>query len=182
MNPSSRILTVGILALVVSAGLFAATHRQTAPAANAVEVGIVAWGRDFDTGQAQAKASGKPMLVLFQEVPGCKGCQRFGRQVMSDPGIVKGIQENFTAVLVCNNHPGQDAEVLKRFGEPAWNYQVVRFLTAEGRDLIPREDQVWTVPALAVRMVKALEVAGRPVPADLRALQTAIPQPSPAAP
>jgi Thioredoxin-like len=174
MTLSVRILSVGILALAVGAGLLAALDRRTAPAANPVEVGKVAWGRDFDAAQAEAKASGKPMLVLFQEVPGCKGCQKFGREVMSDPTIVKAIQENFTAVLVCNNHPGKDAEVLKRFGEPAWNYQVVRFLNAEGRDLIPREDQVWTVPALSARMVKALEAAGRPVPAELRGEQPAI--------
>jgi hypothetical protein len=182
MAPRVRIFFIGILALAVGAGFFAATDPGRAPVANPVEVGKVAWGRDFDAGQAEAKASGKPMLVLFQEVPGCKGCQRFGRQVMSDPKIVKAIQENFTAVLVCNNHPGKDAEVLKRFGEPAWNYQVVRFLTAEGRDLIPREDQVWTVPALSARMVKALEAAGRPMPAELRATQAVISRPSMAPP
>jgi Thioredoxin-like len=174
MTPFVRTLSLGVLALAAGIGLFAAFHRPVAPVANAVEVGKVAWARDFDAAQGVAKLSGKPMLVLFQEVPGCKGCQRFGRQVMSDPGIVKAIQENFTAVLVCNNHPGKDAEVLKRFGEPSWNYQVVRFLTADGRDLIPREDQVWTVPALSARMAKALEAAGRPVPAELRTAQTVI--------
>jgi len=182
MAPRVRILCIGILALAAGAGLFAGIDWETAPAANPVEVGKVAWGRDFDAGQAASRASGKPMLVLFQEVPGCKGCQRFGREVMSDPRIVKAIQENFTAVLICNNHPGKDEEVLKRFGEPAWNYQVVRFLTADGRDLIPREDQVWTVPALAARMVKALDVARQPAPAELRAAQTASPRSSAAPP
>ena len=35
-----------------------------------VEVGTVSWGRSYDDALAQAKESGKPMLVLFQEVPG----------------------------------------------------------------------------------------------------------------
>jgi hypothetical protein len=164
------ILFIGALAFCVAAGFFGMLHGNAAPVVNAVEVGAVAWGRDFDAAQAQAKASGKPILVLFQEVPGCKGCQRFGREVMSDPRMVKAIQENFVPLLICNNRPGKDAEVLQRFGETAWNYQVVRFLNADGADLIPREEQVWTVPALTARMARALEKAGRTVPGDLRDL------------
>ena len=53
----------------------------------------------------------------------------------------------------------------KRFKEPAWNYQVVRFLDAEAKDIIPRKDRVWTIEALAMRMVEALEKHGRKTPA-----------------
>lgn len=35
-----------------------------------VELGAVAWLRSFDTGAARAKAEQKPILLLFQEVPG----------------------------------------------------------------------------------------------------------------
>ena len=35
-----------------------------------VELGKVKWIRDIDEGVAQAKKTKKPILVLFQEVPG----------------------------------------------------------------------------------------------------------------
>ena len=37
---------------------------------NPVEVGNVDWGRDFDAALKMSAESGKPVLVLFQEVPG----------------------------------------------------------------------------------------------------------------
>jgi hypothetical protein len=35
-----------------------------------VELGQVRWRRDFEAGLAEAKRTGKPVLLLFQEVPG----------------------------------------------------------------------------------------------------------------
>lgn len=35
-----------------------------------VEVGKVKWGRDIDAALKESKKSGRPVLVLFQEVPG----------------------------------------------------------------------------------------------------------------
>lgn len=35
-----------------------------------VELGQVKWRRDFEAGLAEAKETGKPVLLLFQEVPG----------------------------------------------------------------------------------------------------------------
>ena len=35
-----------------------------------VELGQVRWRRDFDAALAEAKAADKPVLLLFQEVPG----------------------------------------------------------------------------------------------------------------
>jgi Thioredoxin-like len=102
----------------------------------------VKWQIDYDTAPASAKESGKPVFLLFQEVPGCAGCKQFGRDVLSDTAVVRGIEENFIPLLIPNNQPGRDAEVLAKSGEPAWNYQVIRFLEANGRDLIPRKDRV----------------------------------------
>ena len=82
----------------------------------------------------------------------------------------KAIEEHFVPIAIINNTGGKDREVLKKFGEPAWNYQVVRFLTSEGKDIIPRKDKVWTLNALAERMRAALKKAGRDVPADLQKL------------
>jgi hypothetical protein len=149
---SAAVLFGGMLLAASQAGCQPEKNSQ-----NPVEVGKVAWGRDYEAARKAAKLSGKPIFLLFQEVPGCAGCKQFGREVLSDPTVVKTIQENFIPLLIPNNQPGKDAEVLAKYDEPAWNYQVVRFLDANGRDLIPRKDRVWEAPELKQRMALALE-------------------------
>ena len=134
------------------------------------EAGKVAWGRDLEVALAASETDKKPVFALFQEIPGCAGCKQFGRDVLSNPLLVEAIQAEFTPLLIHNNKAGNDAEVLKRFDEPAWNYQVVRFLDAHGKDVIPRRDQVWETCPLAERMITTLTTAKRPVPEYLRLL------------
>jgi len=68
-------------------------------------------------------------------------------------------------MLVYNNrNSGMDRELLRRYREPAWNYQVIRFLDANGRDIIPRKDRVWTTRGVAQQMIKTLKALNRPVP------------------
>lgn len=135
------------------------------PVDNAVEIGLVRWQRDFPGSLAAAGRSGKPILLLFQEVPGCIGCQTFGAEVLSHPLLVEAIEDNFIPVLVYNNRgSGMDKELLERFAEPSWNFQVMRFLNGQGEDIIPRKDRVWTVAETAARMVWSLEASNRPVP------------------
>ena len=91
---------------------------------------------------------------------------------MTNPSLVEAIENEFFPVLVYNNRKGgPDEELLRRFQEPAWDYQVIRFLDAAGRDVIPRKDRVWTTGGVASRMVEALEAANRPVPKYLEDLQ-----------
>lgn len=170
-------------AVAVPAVLLATTALHSEPASpenivliphrdQPVEVGQVAWGRNFDGALKASETSGKPVLVLFQEVPGCSGCQDFGKEVLSHPLIVEAIESAFEPVLVFNNRSsGQDPELLKRYNEPSWNYQVMRFLKPDGEDLIPRRDRIWTVPAVAERLIEALEAADRPVPAYLQTVR-----------
>lgn len=47
-----------------------AQKESSAEASTPVELGRVAWGRDHDAAFRAAKDSGKPLLLLFQEVPG----------------------------------------------------------------------------------------------------------------
>jgi hypothetical protein len=136
-----------------------------------IEVGKVNWQRDFDAALASSKESGKPVFVLFQEVPGCSGCKQFGEDVLSDPLVVDAIENEFTPLLIHNNTGGEDAAILKRYNEPAWNYQVVRFLDFKGKDLIPRKDRVWSTGPLVDRMLLALGKAKPPVPRYLSLLQ-----------
>ncbi|NNL77559.1 MAG: hypothetical protein HKO68_14585 [Desulfobacterales bacterium] len=49
---------------------------------NPIEVGHVRWGRDFETALQISANTGKPVLVLFQEIPGCSGVRKFGREVL----------------------------------------------------------------------------------------------------
>ena len=42
------------------------------PGSQDVEVGLVSWERDFDIAVQLSKQQDKPILALFQEVPGCK--------------------------------------------------------------------------------------------------------------
>lgn len=130
---------------------------QAHAAANPVEVGEVEWGRDYEQALEKAKESGKPIFLLFQEVPGCAGCKQFGQDVLSDAVVVETIETKFVPLLIHNNKGGEDARIRKKYGEPAWNYQVVRFLDADGRDIIPRKDRVWSGPALMSRIQMALD-------------------------
>lgn len=161
---------MGAFLKVCPTGVAAAKAREAAAPEAPVEIGRVAWLRDLDDGLARAKESGKPVFLLFQEVPGCAGCREFGRDVLANPQMVAAIESHFVPVFIPNNRPGKAAEVLKQYGEPAWNFQVVRFLAADGKDLIPREDKIWSVPALAKRMVRSLEKAGLPASAALQEL------------
>lgn len=154
------------LALVFSSLLPERTNAIEPP----IEAGKVRWGRDLRNALASSDSSGKPVLVLFQEIPGCAGCRQFGQDVLSNSVLVEAIETEFTPLLIHNNKSGKDADVLRLYGEPAWNYQVVRFLDASGKDLIPRNDRVWDTGALSERMVGALTKAGRPVPGYLRLL------------
>ena len=125
-----------------------------------------------------------PVFLFFQEVPGCLGCQDFGRQVLTHSLLVEAVEDEFIPVLVYNNRrTGMDAQLLKQYGEPSWNYQVIRFVDANERDLIPRRDRIWDIGSLASRMMEALKAADRAVPLylstlaveyDTRNLQTAV--------
>ena len=154
-----RAFILGTVLLFTASLLHAAKHK---------ELGDVDWLRNYDRAVEKSKSSGKPILILFQEVPGCQGCVNFGQETLTHPLIVQAIEEHFVPLAIHNNtRGGHDREILKKFGEPAWNYQVMRFVTPEGKDIIPRKDRIWTPTATAKRMAEALKTAKRPVPASL---------------
>ena len=162
-------LVVLILFWVNSAG--ALTNNESFELKNPVEVGDVRWQRDLDAALAKSRATQIPVLVLFQEIPGCIGCQTFGSEVLTNPLLVEAIETLFIPVLVYNNRSGGvDEQWLRRYNEPAWNYQVIRFLHGDGTDIIPRRDKVWTIGGVASRIVEVLQELGQPVPRYLSAL------------
>ena len=70
-------------------------------------------------------------------------------------------------MLVFNNKPGRDAELLEHYREPSWNNPVVRFFDGKQKELLERRDGVYAAGALSDRMVRALEAARAAVPGYL---------------
>ncbi len=127
---------------------------------NPEELGRVRWHRGYDAARAVAAAEGKPLLVLFDEVPGCSTVRAYGRTVLSHPLVVDAAESQFVPVVVYNNVDGDDRRVLRAFGEPAWN----NFVSADGAPLTERLTHEGGTGALLGRMVTALRAAERPVP------------------
>jgi hypothetical protein len=69
-------------------------------AASPLELGIVRWSRGYEAAALRAKAEGKPLLVLFDEVPGCSTVLAFGERVLSNPLIADAMEQAFVPVVV----------------------------------------------------------------------------------
>ncbi len=152
-----------ILAAVFGLALPAAARTPASPR----ELGLVRWGSSLEAGLAESRKTGRPVLLLFQEIPGCATCVEFGAGPLSSPLLVDAIESEFVPVAVHNNRPGADAEQLARFGEPACNFPVLRVLDTAGRDLLPRRGGIYGERGVADRLVAALAVAKRPAPGYL---------------
>lgn len=134
------------------------------------ELGDVVWLRDHDRALALAAEQGKPVLLLFQEVPGCSTCVRFGQDVLTHPLMVELIADRFVPVAIFNNHPGSDAEILRRYDEPSWNNPVVRFLGPDGAELLPKLADRYDALALHEKITAVLHKLGENVPGYFRLL------------
>ncbi len=135
------------------------------------ELGSVQWLRDYDQAIATAKKTSKPVLILFQEVPGCSTCRGYGNNVLSHPLIVEAIETSFVPLAIHNNKGGKDKKVLQSFGEPSWNNPVVRIIDTERNPLTARINGKYDQSSLVNGMVAALEKANRPVPGYLQLLK-----------
>lgn len=128
------------------------------------ELGDVSWGRDLDAALAESRASQRPVLILFDEVPGCSTCVRYGQAVLRHPLLVEAAETLFVPVAIYNNRGGADGAALERFGEPSWNNPVVRFVDGEGAPLTPRLAGDYRRGALARHMVAARRAKKLEVP------------------
>ena len=162
------------LYLCLSALTFTQAIGQKAafPKNNPAELGKVSWLRNYDEALAVAVQKNLPVLILFQEVPGCSNCTRFGHQVLSHPLIVEAIETCFVPLCIYNNKTGHDADVLKKYHEPAWNNPVVRIVDNKGADLVPRQPNFASMAATVTTINQGILKAGREVPGYMALLQT----------
>ena len=130
---------------------------------NPEELGHIRWRTDFAAAQAESKRTKKPMLVLFDEVPGCATVCGFGRNVLTDATVVEAAETLFVPTLIYNNKP-HHAALLKSFGEPTWNNPVVRIMQPDRKELVPRHAGDYTVKGLLNRMRAALNAANTEIP------------------
>ncbi len=87
-NIMNRFAPLSMIVIALSS-CFAGTYQP-------IEAGKVDWGRDLEAALASSQQTGKPLFALFQEIPGCAGCQQFGRDVLSNPLLVEAIESEFT--------------------------------------------------------------------------------------
>ena len=137
---------------------------------NPIELGKVEWIRDYDQAIAQSKATDKPIFLLFQEVPGCANCTKYGKDILSHPLMVEAIETEFVPLAIFNNKSGKDREVLVQFGEPSWNNPVVRIIDNEGNDLAQRVGNFRSKTKIVNTVIQVLERENNAVPKYLELL------------
>lgn len=137
---------------------------------NPTELGDVHWLRSMEEAQTRSKAEHKPILILFQEIPGCITCRTYGNEVLSHPLIVETIETYFVPLAIYNNKQGADAEILRRFNEPAWNNPVVRIVDEKGNDLISRLNGNYSPYGLSDMMTNVLVKTNGKAPLYLQLL------------
>ncbi len=150
-----RLLVIGFVVLV-SATVFGQEQ--------ATELGKVKWLRNWDEAVLQSETAGKSIFLLFQEVPGCHTCTTYGNNILSHPLIVEIIEDRFVPLVIFNNKEGYDRKILNRFKEPSWNNPVVRIVNSQGKDIVTREDGVYTLYDNLNRMINALQANNEIVP------------------
>src|SRR5688572_30357584 len=149
---------------------FLMSNFFTSGTVNNVELGDVRWIRSMDEALIRSKSECKPILILFQEVPGCATCREYGSEVLSHPLIVEAIETHFIPLAIFNNKGGHDAEVLKQYNEPSWNNPVVRIVDEKGKDIVSRLNGNYSALGLAEMMTNVLIKVGGKAPVYLQLL------------
>lgn len=138
---------------------------------NPEELGKVKWFRNLAEAQQSAQVKNKPILILFQEIPGCLTCKTYGREVLSHPLIVETIETYFIPLAIYNNRRGSDAEVLSYYNEPSWNNPVIRLVNADKSDIQPRLNGNYTPSGLVQYLINGMKKKGLAIPGYLTLLQ-----------
>ncbi len=134
------------------------------------ELGKVSWYRDYDEAMAASTKEDKPVLILFQEVPGCATCRNYGHNVLSNPLMTETIENEFVPLAIFNNNKGKDLTTLKKYNEPTWNNPVVRIVNKNGDNLVKRVASDYSVKGLYDAMLKALKAEKKVIPEYVKIL------------
>lgn len=136
-----------------------------------IELGKVNWLRNVKEAQKLAKNNDKPILILFQEVPGCSTCKNYGSNVLSHPLIVEAIESYFIPLCIYNNKGGDDREVLNYFGEPSWNNPVIRIVDVNLQTIVDRLNGNYSAFGLVSKINTCLMTLGIRIPEYLKLLE-----------
>ncbi|MBC7885075.1 MAG: thioredoxin family protein [Saprospiraceae bacterium] len=131
---------------------------------NPVELGKVSWLRNYDDALKASAERNQPILILFQEVPGCGNCTTFGNDIMSHPLIVEVIESCFIPLCIYNNQGGHDKKIIEKYKEPAWNNPVIRIVDKNGMDIVERQPDFRFKSKTIFSIKEALMASGQEIP------------------
>lgn len=132
------------------------TIEKTNPLNQNIELGKVTWYRNYQDALQKSKETGKPVLLFFQEIPGCATCVNYGRNVLSHPLMVELIETEFIPLAIYNNKPGYDAQILSMYSEPSWNNPVAHFIDESGKDIIPKLENNYEPVSMLKKIMQVL--------------------------
>lgn len=136
----------------------------TNPKNQNIELGKVTWFRDYKEALYQSSITNKPVLLFFQEIPGCSTCVNYGRDVLSHPLMVEFIENEFVPLAIYNNKSGADADILNLYNEPSWNNPVAHFIDKKGQDIIPKLANNYQPLGMYNKLVETLTTLNKSIP------------------
>lgn len=129
-----------------------------------IELGKVSWLRDYNEALNQSELTNKPILLFFQEIPGCATCLNFGRDVLTHPLMVEFIESEFVPLAIFNNRHGKDSDILALYNERSWNNPVAHFVDYKGKDIIPKLANNYQPLSMYKKLIEVLNRLGKPIP------------------
>ena len=156
-----KTLITSLLILVLTTTI---GQNRTNPKTQNVELGKVSWYRDYDEAIMLSRKQNKPILILFQEVPGCSTCVGYGNNVLSNPLLTDAIENEFIPLAIYNNKGGKDRKILEKYDEPTWNNPVVRIVDQDGKNIVKRVAGNYSAVGLYGAMTTALKKSGKTIP------------------
>lgn len=157
--------------IILSCMRIQAQSWNTAPSQQE-ELGLVHWLRSYDEAIQKGKQTGKPIFILFQEVPGCSTCKNYGNNLLTHPHIVEALESHFVPLAIFNNKGGSDAAILRKFGEPSWNNPVARIIDPNSeKDIVKRLNGRYDMESLISTISNGLLESNQLIPDYLTYLQ-----------
>jgi hypothetical protein len=149
-----RELTRWLLAILIAAGSIGIAQ---AAAGRSQDLGRIRWLGDLPAALAEARKSGRPVMVLDRGSPQIPATRQFGFGPLSHPIVADAAGEFIPVAPPSDGRP-----------EPR-----LRFLDAQGRDLLPaNRPPALTTAGVLSAMAESLRAVGRPVPPYLELAAT----------